>query len=210
VEIPESLRRRRPTLTEIARARFQDLFNPAGAFLTRLGLHPNTITLAGFAGTAIGATFLASGNLVVGGAVVLVMGLIDALDGAMARQLGRRSAFGAFVDSVTDRYSELVVYAGLMAHYLSREDVSMAGVVFAAAAGAVLVSYVKARAEGLGFEAGIGLLTRMERLLLLGPSLILGFPALGLGAIAVFAHVTALQRILYVRRQARQTDEGRR
>jgi CDP-diacylglycerol--glycerol-3-phosphate 3-phosphatidyltransferase len=179
------------------------LFNPAGAFLIRIGLAPNTITLVGFAGTAAGAYLIARGYLAGGGALILIMGLVDALDGAMARQLGSQSPFGAFVDSVTDRYSELAVYGGLMAHYLARADGAMAAVTFAAASGAVLVSYVKARAEGLGFEAGIGLLTRMERILILGPSLMLGVPAVGLTIVAALGHVTALQRIVYVRRQGR-------
>jgi CDP-diacylglycerol--glycerol-3-phosphate 3-phosphatidyltransferase len=201
--VPDSLKARRPTLTELLRARFGDVLNPAGAWLNRLGLAPNTFTLIGLAGTAVGAYALARGSLVTGGVLVLAMSLVDALDGPMARMSGTFSPFGAFVDSVSDRYSELIVYGGLAVYYVSRGNHTMLLWVFAAAAASILVSYVKARAEGLGFEAGVGLLTRMERILLLGPSLILGVAEVGILLVAVLGHVTSLQRILFVRQQAR-------
>lgn len=203
--VPDSLKARRPTLTETLRARFGDLLNPAGAWLNRLGLAPNTFTLIGLAGTAVGAYGLARGAFAAGGILVLAMSLVDALDGPMARMRGTFSPFGAFVDSVSDRYSELIVYGGLTVYYVSVGDPAMLLWVFAAAAGSVLVSYVKARAEALGFEAGVGVLTRMERILILAPSLVLGVEQIGIPLVAVLGHVTALQRILFVRRQAQQS-----
>src|SRR3990170_4160427 len=113
-------------------------------------------------------------------AEILRARLVDALDGPMARMSGTFSPFGAFVDSVSDRYAELIVYGGLAVYYVSRENHTMLLWVFAAAAGSVLVSYVKARAEALGFEAGVGVLTRMERIMLLGPSLVLGVEEVGI------------------------------
>ena len=208
--VPESLKARRPTLTEILRARFGDVLNPAGAWLNRLGLAPNTFTLIGLAGTAVAAYALARGSLVVGGAMVLAMSLVDALDGPMARMRGTFSPFGAFVDSVSDRYSELIVYGGLAVYYVSRENDIMLLWVFAAAAGSVLVSYVKARAEALGFGAGVGVLTRMERILVLGPSLVLGVAEVGIPLVAVLGHVTALQRILFVRQQSQDSKGSQR
>ncbi|MEW6567105.1 MAG: CDP-alcohol phosphatidyltransferase family protein [Chloroflexota bacterium] len=194
----------RPTFSELMRLWFKWVLDPIGAFLNRLGLMPNTITLVGLAGNAIAAIFLAKGNLLVGGLLVLLMGPVDALDGTMARLRGEATDFGAFVDSVTDRYSELFIYGGLLIHFLQRQDLPTAAVVFAAASGSVLVSYVKARAEAVGYDARLGLLTRLERYLVLVPSLVLGQARIGMWIIAVLANLTALQRILYVRQQARR------
>jgi CDP-diacylglycerol--glycerol-3-phosphate 3-phosphatidyltransferase len=193
----------RKTLSEWMRVWFKGVLDPIGAFLNRLGLHPNTITLVGVAGNIIAAIFLASGNFLVGGLLVLLMGPVDALDGTMARLRGDPTDFGAFVDSLTDRYSELFIFLGLLTFYLRQEDLWTAWGIFVAAGGSVLVSYAKARAEAVGFDAHIGILTRFERYLVLVPSLVLGFPRVGIWLIAVLANITALQRALYVRRQAR-------
>lgn len=193
----------RKTLSEWMRVWFKGVLDPIGAFLNRLGLHPNTITLVGVAGNIIAAIFLASGNFLVGGLLVLLMGPVDALDGTMARLRGDPTDFGAFVDSLTDRYSELFIFLGLLTFYLRQEDLWTAWAIFVAAGGSVLVSYAKARAEAVGFDARIGILTRFERYLVLVPSLVLGFPRVGIWLIAVLANITALQRALYVRRQAR-------
>jgi CDP-diacylglycerol--glycerol-3-phosphate 3-phosphatidyltransferase len=192
------------TLTDQMRVIFKDVLEPVARFLNRIGLQPNTLTLMGLAGNLVGALFLAMGNYLVGGLIVVVMGPIDALDGTMARLRGEPTDFGAFVDSVTDRYIELIIYGGLLVHFLLGRDLVAAGIVFAAAGGSVLVSYVRARAESLGFSVKRGILTRVERYLVLAPALVLGFPRIGLLIIAVFANVTALQRILIVRGQARK------
>ena len=194
----------RPTLTDFMRLRFKGVLDPIGAALNRIGLTPNTLTLIGLAGNAVGAVLLARGELTWGGLLVLAMGPIDALDGTMARLRGERTDFGAFVDSVTDRYSELIILGGLLIHYVLRADQLMAGLVFAAAAGSVLVSYVRARAEALGFSAKVGVLSRMERYFVLAPTLVFGYPAVGVAIVAVLANFTALQRVYVVRTQARR------
>lgn len=192
----------RLTLTELLRIKLKGVVDPIGAFLNRLGIAPNTLTFAGLVGNLIGAMFLAQGKFLIGGLFILAMGPLDALDGTMARLRGEASDFGAFVDSVTDRYIELLIYGGLLTHYLQQADTFMSGLVFIAAAGSILVSYVKARAETLGFEAKRGILTRTERFLVLVPSLVLNYPAIGIAIVAVLANITALQRIYIVRRQA--------
>ncbi len=202
------------TFSDAMRLRFKGVLDPLAGFLLRLGLMPNTITLLGLAGNAISIIFLARGNFLAGGLLVLVMGPIDALDGSMARLRGEASDFGAFVDSVTDRYSELLIYAGLVYFFLFSNQPAMVVLSFVAAAGSVLVSYVKARAESLGFEARGGMLTRLERYLILAPALVLTGLGLtqavfvGVGLIAVLANVTALQRIRAVRHQARARSAG--
>ena len=187
------------TLTDYLRLWFKWVLDPIGGFLNRLGLTPNMVTILGLIGNAIGAYYLARGDMLTGGILVLLMTPIDALDGTMARLRGEPGDFGAYVDSVSDRYSELMIYAGLLYHFLTLGEPWGGMLVFGAASGSVLVSYVKARAEGLGYQAKVGLLTRVERYLVLAPSLVFNQLYLGLTILAVFSHITAVQRILHVR-----------
>jgi len=212
--VNEGLRPAQRTFSDNMRLRFKGILDPVAGLLLRLGLMPNTITLLGLAGNALGAVFLARGNFLVGGLLVMIMGPIDALDGSMARLRRESSDFGAFVDSVTDRYSELFIYAGVIYFTLYAGQPAMVVLSFLAAAGSVLVSYVKARAESLGFEARGGMLTRLERYLILAPALVLTGVGIsqavlvGVGLIAVLANLTALQRIRAVRQQARARARG--
>jgi CDP-diacylglycerol--glycerol-3-phosphate 3-phosphatidyltransferase len=161
------------------------------------------MTLLGLAGNFIAAFFVAQGRMTTGGLLMLLTTPLDALDGAMARLRGNASEWGAFVDSVTDRYSELAVLGGLLYYFSSTGDWVSSVVTFTAAAGTVLVSYVKARAEAVGFNAKVGFLTRVERFLVLAPLLVFNQPVWAVWFIAIFANFTALQRIYYVRAQAR-------
>ena len=190
------------TLTDYLRVRFKGVLDPIGAFLNRLGITPNAITVAGLVGNVVGAYFLAQGHMTLGGIIIMTMGAIDAVDGTMARLRCEPSSFGAFVDSVTDRYSELVTFLGLLIYYMGQSDWQGAVVVYLAAAGSVLVSYVRSRGETLGYKAKVGILTRFERYAVLVPTLIFNIPMVGLWIVAVLANFTALQRILHVRRQA--------
>ena len=194
----------RKTFTDYLRLWFKWVLDPVGNFFNRLGLTPNMMTVIGMIGNCVGAYYLAQGEFFKGGLFVLVMTPIDALDGTMARLRGEPGDFGAFVDSVSDRYSELIIYGGLLFHFLNVGDPIGGMLTFVAAAGSVLVSYVKARAEGLGYGAKVGLLTRVERYLVLAPSLLFGQLNIGLGIIAFFANITALQRIWHVRGQAHE------
>jgi CDP-diacylglycerol---glycerol-3-phosphate 3-phosphatidyltransferase len=197
---------KKPTFTDNMRLWFRGILNPIANFFNSIGLTPNAITLLGVAGNAVGAYLLSQGQMLGGGILVLLMGPLDALDGTMARLRGEASNWGAFVDSVSDRYSELLIMAGLIYYYHSQNNTLGVMLVFAAAAGSVLVSYTKARAETLKFDANVGILTRMERYMILAPGLVLGYfnpmiPLIAIGIIAVLANFTALQRILRVRRQ---------
>jgi len=194
----------RKTFTDYLRLWFKWVLDPLGRLFLRLGLTPNMVTMLGLFGNTIGAYFLARGELLTGGILVAVMTPIDALDGTMARLRGESSDWGAYVDSVSDRYSELIIYGGLLYHFLTAGDVMGGMLTFGAAAGSVLVSYVRARAEGLGYEAKVGLLTRAERYIVLAPSLIFNFVYIGLGILAVFSNITAVQRIWYVRKHAHE------
>ena len=198
------------TFSDRLRVAFKWLLDPTGNFLNRIGLTPNMMTMLGLVGITLGAFFLARGQMFLGGLFILIMVPVDALDGTMARLRGEPSDFGAFVDSVSDRYSELATMAGLLYYFLSINDDLGAMLTFAAAAGSVLVSYAKARAEGLGFEAKVGLLTRVERYIVLAPSLLFNQPFIGVLLIAILANITAFQRILHVRAQGRERIKQKR
>jgi len=129
---------------------------------------------------------------------------VDAFDGTMARLRGESSDFGGFVDSVSDRYAEFITFGGLLYYFLSQENYPGVMITFAATAGSVLVSYVKARAEGLNFTAKVGILTRVERYIVLIPLLIFNQPFLAVIVIALLGNITALQRILHVRVQGHE------
>lgn len=190
------------TIEDFLRYYSKGLLDNIARFFLKTRIHPNTITILGLVGNFIGAALLALGHITAGGIVVLICGPLDALDGAMARLRGDSNKFGAFVDSVTDRYSELIILGGLLVFFLLKNDVLNSGMVFLAAAGSVLVSYVKARAEALDFTAKVGILTRVERYLVLAPLLVFNLPVIAIWIIAILANFTALQRIWYVRKQA--------
>src|SRR5215212_10833073 len=196
------------TFTDYLRLWFKWFLDPLGGFFNRLGITPNMMTILGLIGNTVGAFYLARGEMLTGAIFVLIMTPIDALDGTMARLRGEAGDFGAFVDSVSDRYSELIIYGGLLYHFLSLGQPVGGLLVFGAAAGSVLVSYVKARAEALGYEAKVGILTRVERYLVLAPALVFNQLFIGLVIIAVFANITALQRIWHVRSQAHVKMKG--
>jgi CDP-diacylglycerol--glycerol-3-phosphate 3-phosphatidyltransferase len=197
--------RKRLTPTDWLRRQFKGLLEPIAGALIRLGLTPNAITLLGLAGNIAGAVLLSQGYMTVGGLLILLMGPFDALDGTIARLLGQPTKWGAFVDSVTDRWSEVLIFLGLLYFYLQHGNSWACILVFAATVGSVMVSYTKSRAESLGFDCNVGILTRMERYLVLGPALVLNIPWAAIGIIAVLANVTALQRAWYVRGQAKKS-----
>jgi CDP-diacylglycerol--glycerol-3-phosphate 3-phosphatidyltransferase len=199
--------KKRLTLTDQLRVVFKGTVEPIAAFFNRLGLMPNSMTILGLFGNVVGAILLAQGQMTLGGIVILLMGPVDALDGTMARLRGMAGQFGAFVDSVSDRYSELIIFGGLLYHYVQQGDKVATIVVYAAAVGSVLVSYIRSRGQSLGWDTKIGILTRMERYLVLAPALILNYPLVGLWIIAILANVTAIQRIVDVRRQAYQDQK---
>ena len=200
----------RKTFSDYLRLWFKWVLDPLGGFFLKLGLTPNMVTTLGLIGNTVGAYYLARGELLVGGILVAVMTPVDALDGTMARLRGEASDWGAYVDSVSDRYSELIIYGGLLFHFLSTGDVMGGMLTFCATAGSILVSYVRARAEGLGYEAKVGLLTRVERYLVLAPALVFNQLYWGLGVIAVFANFTALQRIWHVRKYAHSSNRSKK
>ena len=190
--------------------RFQDwVRRTARRFVTAIhlrGVTPNDLTLTGLAVTVGAAVLIGFGWLIAGGLVLLFAGLFDILDGALARATDRVHPYGAFLDSTTDRYAEVVTYAALLYHFVSRSGGQLpAMLVIVAMGGSLLVSYVRARAQSLGFTCDGGLLARPERVVITVAGLVvppLLIPALWV--LAVLTNLTALQRIWLVWREARR------
>jgi CDP-diacylglycerol---glycerol-3-phosphate 3-phosphatidyltransferase len=190
------------TFTEFLRQVFDGTLKTIAVFLNRFGIRPNYITAFGLIGNLVAGIFIGTGRLFWGGLIAMLIWPLDALDGTVARLRNESGRYGAFVDSVTDRYSEIVIYAGLLVYLIGDGTWGDALLVFFAAVGSVMVSYTRARAESLEYSAKIGLLSRVERYLVLIPGLLLGYPRISLWLLAVLANFTALQRFLHVRKQA--------
>jgi phosphatidylglycerophosphate synthase len=214
------------------RQRVRDLATPVATALGRLGLTPNALTVIGFVGTCVAAFVAANQWWLAAGVLVLAFGIFDLFDGALARATGQASKLGAFLDSTFDRAGEVIVYLGIVWGALAF-GLWLPIILAAAALGAAtMVSYTRAKAEGLGFTSGtgmaaVGLAPREVRLAILGLGLIAagllpGFPTdtngpgglayplsavalnIALGLIAVLATITTIQRILHVLAQSRE------
>ena len=216
------------TISNDSRARFKKVFEPIALGMGRLGLTPDALTLIGFGISIIGAVLVGLEQWLIGGIVVFVGGAFDMFDGTLARATGQVSKLGAFMDSVFDRWGEAVVYLGIVAGTVLAGFDEGAVVAAAAMGAAFMVSYTRAKSEGLGFSEGtgmaaIGIMPREIRLVILSAGLILagvlggvsidepqqaGSAALliALGIIAIGSILTVIQRILHVRSQARSTQ----
>jgi CDP-diacylglycerol--glycerol-3-phosphate 3-phosphatidyltransferase len=179
--------------------------------LARSGVSPNTVTVVGFALNVMTAVVLASGHLSTGGAMLFFAGLFDMLDGALARVSKSQSDFGAFLDSLLDRYSEAVILLALIFQFVLRHDVLAVVLVYLVAVGSILISYARARAEGLGLDCKVGIAPRPERVIILGVGLLFkeDTTIAALMILAILTHVTAVQRLHHVWRQTRvKRDES--
>ena len=187
--------------------------NPVVSLLRRLGLNPNLVTIIGLLISGVGAYFISVGQWWIGGLVVLFAGIFDLFDGALARATNSVSRFGALLDSTVDRVSEAVVLLGLLAYYLSRDDDVGSILVYAAIIGSIMVSYLRARSEGLGIDCKVGVMTRPERVAVVGIGLIVGYweprvMLLVLGIIALLTAFTAVHRLIHTWRMLKSEDEG--
>jgi CDP-diacylglycerol---glycerol-3-phosphate 3-phosphatidyltransferase len=172
------------------------------AWLETTGISPNALTLIGFLLTVVVALVLAAGQLVWGGLLLILAALFDTLDGALARRAGKTTVFGAFLDSVVDRFSESVTLVALIWYYGGQPDGRIAVTLLAATlVGSLMVSYTRARAEAAGIECKEGFFQRTERIIVLILGLVTGWMLPVLWILAIFTNFTALQRILDVRRK---------
>ena len=183
------------------------LTQPIVRILAKASIMPNTITWFGFLLSIGAAALIAMGYLFAAGFVVLVAGFFDVMDGALARHIGQITPFGAVLDSVLDRLSESALLIGILAYYIGGQSLVEILLVCAALIGSMLVSYVRARAEGMGLECRVGLLTRAGRVVVLVLGLLLSridnALVIALAIIAILSFITVGQRLFHVWKQTR-------
>jgi CDP-diacylglycerol--glycerol-3-phosphate 3-phosphatidyltransferase len=179
--------------------------NPIVRILSKSGIKPNILTFAGLALNVAAAYLIAVGHFCLGGILVLVSGLFDLLDGALARFNNQTTQFGAILDSTIDRFSEAAILCGLLIWYIPQGAALEIVLIFAVLIGSFLVSYIRARAEGLGLECKVGLFTRAERVIVLAVGLLLNQIFIALCVLAVFVYVTVVQRLVHLKKQ---TEKG--
>ena len=190
-------------LTEIRGYIASRITNPIIGVLSKSRVKPNTLTLVGLV-IDIGAAYLvALSHFLLGGILVLVSGLFDLLDGALARFIKQTTKFGAILDSTVDRISEAAILCGLLIWYIPRGSEIEILLIFAVLIGSFLVSYIRARAEGIGLECRIGLFTRAERVIVLAVGLVVNQVFIALCILAIFVYLTVAQRLFYLRKQAK-------
>ena len=187
------------TITDFLRKKFQKILITVSSFLLKAGLTPNLITLLGLLGNIGAALFLSKGEFIIGGIIALAAGTFDAVDGTMARLSGEPNKFGCLFDSLIDRYSEMTLLLGILVYFSSiNNDIGII-LAYLALCGSFHVPYIRARAEGLGLEVRKGILTRVERIIILVISLLFRQPLMGVLIIAILGNFTALQRLWFVR-----------
>jgi CDP-diacylglycerol---glycerol-3-phosphate 3-phosphatidyltransferase len=180
-----------------ARAGLGRVLDPTARALLRAGISPDAVTIAGTLGVLVAAGFAARGEIFIATMIATVSCLSDLIDGAMARQRGTASRFGAFLDSTMDRYSDMVLYLGLLLLYARLDKTPDMVLVWVAAFGGFMTSYARARAESLIPRCTVGLLERPERIVLIVIGALANRMTAVLWIIAVLSNVTALQRIVY-------------
>ena len=186
--------------------------DPVSRFFDALGFSPNGVTMLGLLIVLVSSIFISLGSLLVGGVLMFAGAALDLIDGGLARRKGMVSNFGALLDSVIDRIQEALVLLGILVHYINKDPEPVFGIssidvigpilCFTAFVGSVMVSYLRARSEGLGIDCKIGIMTRPERVFALGLGLILGFwiPViliLVLLTLTVLGLFTTFQRLYY-------------
>jgi len=196
-------------LIDIRRNLAYRITDPIVKILSKSRITPNTLTFINLSLNIAAAYVIATGYLLLGGVLVLVSGLFDLLDGALARFTKQTTKFGALLDSTVDRISEAAIICGLLIWYIPQEGASLKIVlIFFVLIGSFLVSYIRARAEGLGWQCQVGLFTRAERVIVLAIGLLINqifihsiFVALCV--LAVFVFITVIQRLVYLWKQGK-------
>lgn len=180
------------------KAAFGEFVQPLNLALHRLRISADHLTFAGIVFGALAALAFAEGRLPLGGLFLVLAGIADMLDGSLARASGSATRFGSFIDSVADRATDVLILGGLAWHFRATTELA---VTLVAIGGSFLVSYAKARAEGLGIACDVGLMERPERMILLVAGAFSGLMRTTVWVLAVLSLLTAAQRVWHVRRE---------
>ncbi|MCK4224438.1 MAG: CDP-alcohol phosphatidyltransferase family protein [candidate division Zixibacteria bacterium] len=192
---------------------FATVIEPIARFLINLRVHPHVITFSGLAISILAFNFYRQGYFFSAGVMVVLAGVCDVLDGRLARETNRMSKFGALIDSTVDRYSEVLLFLGLAVFFYDKHIHVVYPIIFAIA-GSFMVSYTRARAEGLGIKCKVGLMKREERITYLAIGSLLGaIPGIGIYIviatiwfIAIFANITVIQRVIFIRNEIKKLE----
>ena len=186
---------------------FSKVLSSLVRLLTLSGIHPNVLTLIGLVVNGVAAWILARGEFLYGGLIILSAAVFDLTDGAVARSANKVTRFGAFLDSVMDRYSDLILLTGLLVHYARIERFSYIVLTAVVMTGTVLVSYSRARAENLIPKCKVGFMERPERIVLLIIGALFNRMAPVLWVMAVLSNLTVIHRIVHSWKESRKLAE---
>jgi len=190
---------------------FETVIEPLARILINLRIHPHVLTFSGLGISLLAFNFFRQGYFFSAGVMVVLAGVCDVLDGRLARETNRMSKFGALMDSTIDRYSEVLLFLGLAMFFYDKHS-HIVYLTILAIAGSFMVSYTRARAEGLGIACKVGLMKREERITYLAIGSLLGaIPKIGIyfvlvtiWFIAIFANVTVIQRVIFIRKEMKK------
>jgi len=197
----------KPTLTDLLRQKTVGIIDPIVTFLAKYHLSPDTLTVIGMLSHFFLAYLIAIGEMRWAGIAMIFLAPLDALDGALARKLGRKQGgFGAFLDSTLDRLAEIILFGGFIYYYLQSGEGAMLALSYVAITGSLMVSYTRSKAESLHMSAKVGILSRVERYVLMLFFLIIDYPGVAVGVLAVFTYVTVGQRMYHVWHQYYHTN----
>ena len=193
-------------ITEILRKKFQQPLVKIGKAFLQIGLHPNHISILGLIGNAFNAVLIAIGYLPLAGIGLIVFSLLDALDGTMARLAGTSPIQGSFLDSIVDRYSEMLILVGLTFYLYKNSSELFLFIAITAFFGTMMVPYIRAKSESLSIELKNGVCTRVERCAILTLCLVVNQPEIGIALIAILTNITAIQRIIIFYKKTKKTN----
>lgn len=199
------------TLTDQLRARSVGIIDPIVTFLARVGVSPDLLTILGMLLHFLFAWLIASGEFFWAGIAIFIFVPLDALDGALARKIGREQGnFGAFLDSTSDRIAEIILYAGYISYFYQHDNPWIVVATYVAITGSIMVSYTRSRAEALGISCKVGLLTRVERYVVIVATLVLSvflsvLVEIGILILAAGTWFTVGQRVYHVWTQTKSS-----
>jgi len=193
-------------ITDILRKKFQQPLAKIGKAFLQIGLHPNHISILGLIGNAFNAVLIAIGHLQLAGIGLIVFSLLDALDGIMARFAGTSRIQGSFLDSVVDRFSEMLILVGLTFYLYKHSSELFLFIAITALIGSMMVPYIRAKSESLSIELKGGICTRVERCAILTLCLVVNQPEIGIVLIAILTNITAIQRIIIFYKKTEKTN----
>jgi CDP-diacylglycerol--glycerol-3-phosphate 3-phosphatidyltransferase len=174
------------------------VMGPVARLLVRLKVTPNQVSIVGGLFNVAAAAFIINGNFVLAGSLYFLAGGLDLLDGLVARLSGQETMFGAFLDSTLDRVSEGVVFAAIVYHLATGGDAVASSFVVLALLASLMVSYLRAKAEAMGIECKVGVMARLERVVLISAGLMFGFLPVAIYLLVVLTTFTVAQRFIYI------------